>query len=345
MSLKKVLCVVMLLSLVAGSVVAQKRVQLKIASMAPSRSPWDIEQRALAQEWAEITNGLVSVTFYDTLSLGGEKSVIQRIRSTRPGRRAVLDGAIFSTIGLNELAPEAGIYTLSMPFLIQNQNELDTVLDKFDYDLKSAYRKVGFEVITWTNVGWFSFYTKDRYASLDDLKRIQIASAGLDSPVLGDSFRAAGFTIEDMPQDRVLQSLSSSSGVRGFFGVHLYAYVTGLSKQINFGLDAKLCPVVAGLVISTDAWSQIPDQYKPAMLAAVERMRKRLSETLEESDQRYIANMKKDGVTFINPTPAEMAQWEKSFTADIDKINRSVPGAFDMNFYRRIQEALGKGRN
>ena len=257
----------------------------------------------------------------------------------------MLDGAIFSTIGLNELAPEAGIYTLSMPFLIQNQNELDTVLDKFDYDLKSAYRKVGFEVITWTNVGWFSFYTKDRYASLDDLKRIQIASAGLDSPVLGDSFRAAGFTIEDMPQDRVLQSLSSSSGVRGFFGVHLYAYVTGLSKQINFGLDAKLCPVVAGLVISTDAWSQIPDQYKPAMLAAVERMRKRLSETLEESDQRYIANMKKDGVTFINPTPAEMAQWEKSFTADIDKINRSVPGAFDMNFYRRIQEALGKGRN
>ena len=67
MSLKKVLCVVMLFSLVAGSVVAQKRVQLKIASMAPSRSPWDIEQRALAQEWAEITNGLVSVTFYDTL--------------------------------------------------------------------------------------------------------------------------------------------------------------------------------------------------------------------------------------------------------------------------------------
>jgi len=343
--MKKVACILLAVLLLSSAAVAQKRVHLKIASMAPSRSPWDIEQRALAQEWSEITNGQVAITFYDTLSLGGEKSVIQRIRSTRPGRRAVLDGAIFSTIGLNELAPEANIYTLSMPFLIQNQKELDTVLNRFDYELKTAYRKTGFEVIAWTNVGWFSFYTKDRFSDLDELKSIQIASAGLDSPVLGDSFRTAGFSIEDMPADRVLQSLSSSSGVRGFFGVHLYAYVTGLSKQINYSLDAKLCPVIAGFVISTGSWAKIPDQYKPEMMAAVERMRKRLSESLEESDQRYIDNMKKEGVTFITPSPEELAQWDKSFSADIDKINRSVPGALDMAFYRKIQDVLGKGRD
>jgi len=345
MSMKKVVCVLLAGLVLCGSAVAQKKVHLKIASMAPSRSPWDIEQRALAQEWSEITNGQVSITFYDTLSLGGEKSVIQRIRSTRPGRRAVLDGAIFSTIGLNELAPEANVYTLSMPFLIQNQTELDTVLNRFDYELKSAFRKSGFEVIAWTNVGWFSFYTKDRFSNLEELKTIQIASAGLDSPVLGDSFRAAGFSIEDMPADRVLQSLTSSSGVRGFFGVHLYAYVTGLSKQITYSLDAKLCPVIAGLVLSNEAWSMIPDQHKPAMMAAVERMRKRLSESLEASDQRYIDNMKKEGVTFITPTLAELVQWDKSFSADIEKINRSVPGALDMPFYRKIQDTLGKGRN
>lgn len=345
MSLKKVFAILLILALCAGGAVAQKRIHLKIASMAPSRSPWDIEQRALAQEWSKITNGQVSITFYDTLSLGGEKSVIQRIRSTRPGRRAVLDGAIFSTIGLNELAPEASIYTLSIPFLIQNQKELDTVLNRLDTELKTAYRTAGFEVIAWTNVGWFSFYTKDRFSSLEELKQIQIASAGLDSPVLGDSFRAAGFSIEDMQQDRVLQSLTSSSGVRGFFGVHLYAYVTGLSKQITYALDAKLCPVVAGLVLSNEAWAQIPDHFKPEMLAAVERMRKRLSESLESSDKQYIANMKKDGVTFINPTQAELLRWEQSFSDDIETINRSVPGAFDMTLYRKIQELLGKGRN
>lgn len=345
MSLKKVLAAILVLLLCTGGAIAQKRVHLKISSMAPSRSPWDIEQRALAQEWSEITNGQVSVTFYDTLSLGGEKSVIQRIRSTRPGRRAVLDGAIFSTIGLNELAPEVNIYTLSIPFLIQNQQELDKVLDSFDTELRKAYRDAGFEVIAWTNVGWFSFYTKDRYSSLEDLKNIKIASAGLDSPVLGDSFRSAGFSIEDMPQDRVLQSLTSSSGVRGFFGVHLYAYVTGLSKQINYALDAKLCPVVAGLVISTEAWSQIPEHFKPEMLAAVERMRKRLSDSLESSDEKYIVNMKKDGVTFISPSQTELSRWEHSFSSDIDKINRSVPGAFNMDMYRKIKELLGKGRN
>ncbi|HHU37328.1 MAG TPA: TRAP transporter substrate-binding protein DctP [Treponema sp.] len=342
---KKILCFLLCLLVLAGGVFAQKPIRLKIASMAPSRSPWDIEQRALAQEWSKITNGLVSVTFYDTLSLGGEKSVIQKIRSIRPGQRALLDGAIFSTIGLHELAPSASIYTLSIPFLIQNQENLDLVLDKFDYELKSEYRKSGFEVIAWTNVGWLSFYTKDSYSDLEGLKRIQIASAGLDSPVLGDSFRAAGFTIEDMPADKVLQSLSSSSGVRGFFGVHLYAYVTGLSKKIDYALQTKLCPVLAGLVISSDTWAKIPNEYKPAMLDAVERMRQRLSASLEDSDQKYIANMKKDGVTFISPTNTELAQWESIFAGDIEKITQSSPDAFSKTLYQNIQNMLGKNRN
>lgn len=345
MSSKKNLCVLLFLCILAGGIFAQKPIRLKIASMAPSRSPWDIEQRALAQEWSKITNGLVSVTFYDTLSLGGEKSVIQKIRSIRPGQKALLDGAIFSTIGLHELAPNASIYTLSIPFLIQNQDNLDKVLNKLDYELKSAYRKNGFEVIAWTNVGWLSFYTKDNYSDLNGLKHIQIASAGLDSPVLGDSFRSAGFTIEDMPADKILQSLSSSSGVRGFFGVHLYAYVTGLSKKINYALDTKLCPVLAGLVISSDTWEKIPEEYKPAMLASVERMRKRLSASLEDSDKQYIANMKRDGVTLISPSKAELVQWEAAFAEDIDKITRSTAGAFSMPMYRNILDMLGKTRN
>ena len=45
--------------LLAGTVLAcaaQERVQLKIASLAPARSPWDIQLKELAQEWYEITD-------------------------------------------------------------------------------------------------------------------------------------------------------------------------------------------------------------------------------------------------------------------------------------------------
>ncbi len=342
--MKKTILVILIL-IAAGAAFAQNRIQLKIASVAPSRSPWDIEQRALAQEWSQITGGLVTVTFFDVQSLGGEKSVIQRFRSVRPGQRAPLDGAIFTTIGLHELAPKASIYTLTMPFLIRSQQELDAVLDKMGDHFVNEYKAAGFEMIAWTNVGWLSFYTKDPFASLNDLKRIKIASAGLESPVLGDSFRAAGFTIEDLPASRLLQSLRSNSGVRGFFGVHLYAYVTGFSKNISYGLDTKLSPIMAGFVLSNDAWDRIPEHYKPAMMEAVERMRQRLNESLEASDRQYVANMKNEGVNMITPSPDELAVWEADFAKDIELVNRAAPGAFDMKLYARIRELITQVRN
>ncbi len=343
MGIRKIIAIVAVVGL-AFSASAQAKITLKIASIAPSRSPWDIEQRALAQEWSQITHGEVSVMFYDTNSLGGEKGVIQKFRSVRPGMKAPLDGAIFTTIGLHELAPGASIYTLSIPFLIRDQKELDSVLLKYGPALKAEYGKAGFEMIAWTNVGWLSFYTKESYKTLDELKKLKIASAGLDSPILGDSFRAAGFTIEDILQAKLLQSMKSTGGVRGFFGVHMYAYVTGLSKTVNYALDQKLCPVLAGLVISNEAWAKIPAQYKPAMLEAVNRMRTRLDASLDASDRKYMDMMKSEGVVAIKPTQAELADWERQIARDIDTINRSTPGAFNVAMYRQIQETLQAGR-
>jgi TRAP-type transport system periplasmic protein len=325
--------------------IAQSKITLKIASVAPSRSPWDIEQRSLAQEWSQITNGLVTVQFYDATSLGGEKGVIQKFRSVRPGQKAPLDGVIFSTIGLNELAPKASIYTLSSPFLIRSQKELDIVLSAYGDSLTSEYRKQGFEILTWTNVGWLTFYTKDSFANLSELKKIKIASAGIDSPVLGNSFRAAGYTIEDITSEKLLQALQSAGGVRGFFGVPMYAYVTGLSKTVGHSLDARLCPVLAGLVLSTDSWAKIPAEYKPGMLEAIARMKARLDASLDKSDRDYVESMKKDGLRMINPTEAELAAWEADFNKDMAKISKAVPGAIDMELYSKIRETLSKARN
>lgn len=330
-----------LIFLISGlSCYGQEKIQLKIASLAPSRSPWDIQLKELAQEWYEITDGTVSVTFYDVMSLGGEKSVLQKLNPPRPGQKPPLDGAVLSTVGLNEMAPEARIYTLSIPFLIRSQEELDKVLDTYGEDLLEEFDANGFNVIAWTNVGWLSFYTKDPYKDLSTLSEIKLASAGIDSPVLGETFRAAGLTVEDIQTSKILQSLKSSSGVRGFFAVHMYAYVTGFYKSINYALNTKMCPVMAGFVISNSSWNKIPEKYKPEMIAAVERIKQNLNDSLDESDAMYVSRMEKEGVTMINPTPEELAVWEGDFAEAVEAVNRKVPDAFDMDLFRKIKDLL-----
>ena len=340
--LKKKILAALLFAGLAFMCGAQERIQLKIASPAPARSPWDIQLRELAQEWSEITNGQVTITYYDATSLGGEKSVLQRLKPPRPGQRPPLDGAVLSSVGLNEMAPAAKIYTLSIPFLIQSQAELDAALDAYGDGLISEFNKQGFRVIAWTNVGWLSFYTQEPFSNLAELSRIKLASAGLDSPTIGEVFRAAGLSVEDVQGAKVLQSLRSSGGVHGFYAVHMYAYVAGYYKGINYAFNSKMCPVMAGLVISNSAWERIPNQYKSALLASVERVKQRLNDSLDESDARYVAMMESEGVKMINPTPAEITAWQRDFNKAVEAVNARVPDAFDMTLYRNIQSLLRK---
>lgn len=340
----KKLTIVLMLVLAATSLAAQKKIRLKVATMAPARSPWDIELRKLAQEWRKITNGQVSVTFYPTASLGGEKAVIQKLKPSRPGQRAPLSGAIFTPVGLHELAPKAYVYTLTLPFLIQNQEELDLVLQTYGGGMERQIEKSGCKLIVWSNVGWLSFYTKESFSSFEELKRLRTSVGGLDSPVLSNSFRISGFNVQDIPAAKFNQSLKSKSGIQSFMSVPLATYVMGSYKDINYVLDAKLCPIVAGFVLTNEAWSSIPEKYKPAMMAAVNRLISRLNTSLKNSDNEYMAKIAAAGVKLITPSKTEIAQWRKDFDKAIDKIAREVPGAFDVTLYKNIQSLLEEKR-
>ncbi|QEJ95462.1 TRAP transporter substrate-binding protein DctP [Treponema phagedenis] len=319
--------------------VAAEKITLKIATVAPARSPWEIELKKLAQEWNRITKGQVSVRFYNMTVLGGEKAGVQKLRSARPGQPAPMDGAIFSSLGLHELEPKSGIYTLSLPFLIKSQKELDLVLKTYGKDIEDPIANAGFQLITWSNVGWLSFYTKESYRTLKELKSIKLSLSGMDSPILSNSFKVSGFNVKDTPITKFAQALKSG-GVSGFLAVHLATWATGFYKDINYALDSRICPIMAGFVISKESWNKIPAQYQAPMLAAAEKARKALNESLDSSDREYVKKMEQAGVKMIRLTPQELTEWQKEFNMNIDQVNKSLPGAFSMPLYKKIQSLL-----
>ena len=319
---------------------AEEKVTLKIATVAPQRSTWDVELKKLASEWNRITNGTVEVKIYYMNTLGGEKAGIQKLKAVRPGQQAPLDGAIFTAIGLHELVPEAYVYTLTLPFLIQNQQEFDAVLNTHGGKIESKIKQAGYELLSWSNIGWLSFYTKDSYNTLAGLKKIKLAISGLDSPILSDSFKISGFTVVDTPAQKFSQSLKSKNGLRGFFSVHLATYLTGYYKDISYALDIKLCPVIAAFVISNDSWKKIPVKYHAAMKAAMEKTRKQINDGIDISDADCVKKMEAAGVTMIRPPRQELKKWEAEFNQNIEDIYRAYPYAFDMQMYKDIQKLL-----
>jgi TRAP-type C4-dicarboxylate transport system substrate-binding protein len=336
---KNILCVTLLCC--AFLVAAQKQT-IKIASVAPNRSPWDIEQRKLAQEWARITNNQVTLQFFEATTQGGEGGVIQRLRSIRPGQQAPLQGAIFTSIGIDQLAPESHVLTLCVPFMFRNQDEVDYIFNKFAPEIQKAISDKGYSLLGWFNVGWIYFSTKERAETPEKLKTLKLAMGGLDSPELNAAFKSAGFKVEAVSSDKLGQNLKTPGGVQGVYAIPMYTYALKYHETLRYIIDTPICPVLAAFVMSEKVWNGLPN--KPQLLEAVKKAEQVFIDVQREKDAEYLDLMEKDGVTRIKFSPGELAHWEEVLAGDARRMAEVGNTIVNADFYNRVSAALNEYR-
>jgi TRAP-type C4-dicarboxylate transport system substrate-binding protein len=343
---KSVFCALCALLVANGLFAAPKetKITMKLASVAPTRSPWDIEQRKLVQIWNKLTDGLVTVQFFDAAAQGGEGSVIQKLRATRPGQKPPLDGAIFTNIGLYELAPETNILTLCTPFLFRNQEEVDYIFDRFKADMAGPIYKQGYTLLGIFPVGWIYFATKERVETPEQLKNLRLALGGIGSAELTAAFKIAGFKVDNTPQEKLTQSIKTPGGVQGIYAVPMYLYATKMHETLRYVLDLPICPVFSGLFVSNDTWNAIPERYKPALLAELRRTEETFLAVQKNNDSQYLKLMEDSGVTLTKLTPAQVSYWETTLKEDARRMAESGNSVINLEFQKRIMDALDEYR-
>lgn len=319
-------------------------ITVKIASVAPARSPWDIEQKALAAEWLEITNGLVELKFYNATSMGGEIGVIQKMKSLRPGQKSPIDGAIFTNIGVYGLTPDSHALTLCMPFVFRSQEELSYVLSELNPEIETAISDVGFELLGWFNVGWANFFLKEEVRTPSELKELEMGFSGISSPGLMAAFKSAGFNMVDIAPEKMMQSIKSRNGVKVAYSIPMFAYATQYYTALPYVLDIPLNPIMSGFVISTETWDSIPDEYKPALMESVRRTEEKFITVQQQSDREYLEKMEDEGVTLIQLTQDDIDLWESTLRVDAEKMAASPNSVIDRDFYNKMISLLEEYR-
>jgi TRAP-type C4-dicarboxylate transport system substrate-binding protein len=132
-SLRIVLILTFILSI--NPLFAQRKITIKMASPIPEATPWGKFFNQIANDWKRITNGEVELIVYHNGVAGNEKDVVRSLRLNQ------IQGAVLSTLGLYEITPE--IMTLSCPFLIRDDNELDLILAALKGDLETRINSKG----------------------------------------------------------------------------------------------------------------------------------------------------------------------------------------------------------
>ncbi len=332
------------LSLAALAGAASAKTIIKVASVAPARSSWDVDQRTISADWARITGGEVELQFMNSDSMGGEGGVIKKLNSVRPGQKPPIGGAVFTSLGVDSFCPESHIMTLCVPLMFRNQEEVNAVLDEFTPEMQKPLEAKGYTVLGFFNIGWCYFFTKNPVQTPSDLKKQRLTVGGNTSPLLANAFKAAGYLTLDVPTDKLLQSMKTPGGVEGVFTIPMYGYAAQYYKTLTNILDIPLCPVMVTFVISKAEWDAIPDKFKPELMASIKKAERKFIEAQQKNDVEYKKRCENGGATVYTPNDAQLKIWNEEFASAARYMYDSKTPVADKALYERISAFLNKFR-
>jgi TRAP-type C4-dicarboxylate transport system substrate-binding protein len=321
-----------LLIFLVSPLFAQRKITIKIASPIPESTPWGRFFNQMASDWRRITNGEVELIIYHNSVAGTESDVVRSLKLNQ------LQGAVLSTLGLYEISPE--IMTLSCPFLIRNDDELDLVLAEVIGGLEEKINSKGYYTLAWARVGWVKFFSKSPVFVPADLKKQKLGAVA-DQAELNHVFKAMGFQVVPIERNDILIALSSNM-VEAVFQSPVAVGSTqafGLAKNMA---SLNVAPFLGGMIFNQRAWRSIPDKYKPQMIDAVRKNEAKLDLEVRRLEDDMIKTMGNYGLKVNQLSPQQEQLW-------YDEIGRAMPGLigtlFDRDVYRRIETILQNYRN
>ena len=137
---------------------ATPRYTIKFATVAPDGSAWIEQMRKLDRHIREKSNGQLGFTIFSGAVVGDELDVLRRMRIGQ------IHCAAFSGVGFGQILPMVRV--LDLPFMFRNENEIDSVHREMGRFFASEFRKKGFELLAWAEVGNVHLFSKKPINSL-----------------------------------------------------------------------------------------------------------------------------------------------------------------------------------
>lgn len=274
---------------------------IKVGSIAPSGSPWDKALKRIAAEWKTISGGQIDLKIYPGGIVGNEPDMIRKMRIGQ------LQAAIFTGMGMSYIAPE--VFSLSLPFLVRNDNELDYVMKKSTPYFERLISKKGFTVVVWSKAGWINFFSTKPVVYPRDLKPLKLSVAEGDAELL-QAWRVMGYNAIPLATNDLMTALQNGM-VEAFYAPPLVAASFQWFGIAQHMCSIKVAPLLGGIVISKKTWDEIPAEIRPKLVKSAKRIVDSLYAETNTLEKSAIDTMLKHGLK-IHTVPADGAKlWEK----------------------------------
>ena len=295
-----------LISSYAGTVI-------KLGSIAPTGSLWDIKLREIAAEWKSITNGEVQLKLYMGGTVGDEDNMI---RAMKVGG---LNACAITAQGMKEIASDT--FALCLPYIVKDDDEFEYVFDKVKADFEQALDKQGFVTLGWAMTGWVNFFTRDPVVSPADLKKEKIAIDN-DSRI-SKIWTELGFRAIPLSFNDLVASLYSGM-IDATYLTPLAASSMGLVKTAPHMCDYRIAPVYCAFIVEKKAWNRVPAKYRDALRQRTAEIAGEFYDIMKVDEAKAVEVMKKNGLQVHSVPDAVAQEWLKISTDGSDAFSREL---------------------
>src|ERR1017187_10010938 len=166
--MRKTMVVCAMACALAGAARAQKveKVDIIMATLAPTDSQWYKVMENMGAEWKKISNGNVNLSIRAGGVVGDDPDAVRRLRSRS------IQAAALTSAGLGDI--DQGVAALQIPMMFDNYEELDYVRDRIAPRLEKRILDKGYLVLNWGDAGWVQFFSTRPIHRLDDLRRLKL---------------------------------------------------------------------------------------------------------------------------------------------------------------------------
>jgi TRAP-type transport system periplasmic protein len=286
----------------AEPLTAQGQILVKMATLVPTGSSWELILKETAVKWSKLSGGRVKVNLYAGGVKGDDPEVVRQMRL------GTVDAAVLTAVGV--AAIDKSVYALGVPMMYDSYEELYYVLDRLRPRLESTLDKKGFVVLNWADGGWVHYFSKSPVVTPDDLRKEKLFQWADDSDTI-EIWRSAGFVnVRPLPSTELASSIQSGL-VTAFGAPPQVAVITQYYNHAKNMTDLKWNLLLGATVIRKAVWERIPADVRPALVEAAQDAGRRLREDIRASADKDIAEMGKRGLKVVPVPAAARAQWLK----------------------------------
>ena len=305
-------------------------INIRFASPLPRNSDWGRALDRLAGEWERVTNNGVRVVVSHDGREGSESGISSSLASN------VLQAGLFTSIGMADICPP--IMTISMPFIIRDDAELDLVMNEIKPVLDKRVKN-DFVVLAWSKGGWVYIFSKEPVLTPDDLRRQKIAT-NEDQKELNQAFRIMGLQLEEAGFNSLAPKLANNTINSIYFTPTAIAPMQ-LHKYLGNMLNLPIAPVLGAIVINRVTWNKLSPAQQQGIIKATQQVATEFDIATPKAEANAVSSMSKGGLKVNTPSKAETELWQNEVSKTITTL---VGTTFDREIYQTINNVLKKHR-